>query len=766
MQNDMNKPLDIIEKALPLLPHKTRGLAEFIMAEPHHCCRLSTRKLAQACDVSEATVVRLAKQLGYCGYKEFMEALWADLTAVDFASAQLPTEVVSPQVGRLKSLTASYISTLTQFSSELDVKETDRLLESLIKSPQLLVYGSLSSFTLATELCQRLKEVRPNVSMCEGGLSKIMEDMSQASPDVSMVVVATHPYCNKIIRLAQVACELKITLAVITDGLPCPLQAYSSIHLLVNPASGELLSASFLLLFDYLIGEITNHDSDLVASHRTRLQHFRTKNNLLADRQDTLRIGCWEDVTTLDPAYLNSISREMTIMNCLYRGLVRLNEESWKVEPDLAKSWDVSKNGLEVTLYLETGVKFHHGFGEMTAEDVKFSLERIAEQGSYSAYTSRWDLILDKIEIVGKHIIKLCLKSQLPNLFSSILTSSMGMIVSKKAFETLGEKSFSFNPIGTGPYQFCLYAPQDRIELESFQDYCGLQPHLKRLVFYSRNSQYNLKQNFANGDIDVATFPSININKLKELPNITLEQRPSLQCWWLGLTVNKPPFDNLKVRRAVRYILDIDSIIEKAFYGTAKRANSPIAPGFGYWDDAPVYRQDFKKAAALLDEAGYHDGLRVSLLIIPSRNDRIISEAIKSDFKKAGINVDIDVRRVNAANEASKRGECEMYLACFGPHHDPGSLCQWFKSGQDWNLSQWSNSEYDRLVTEAETEMDTKLRSQLFIEAQQIIDQDAWAVWLTHGGNVTAYQKSIDIGTIYPNGQLAPWTIKKRRTTY
>ncbi len=145
----------------------------------------------------------------------------------------------------------------------------------------------------------------------------------------------------------------------------------------------------------------------------------------------------------------------------------------------------------------------------------------------------------------------------------------------------------------------------------------------------------------------------------------------------------------------------------------------------------------------------------------PSRSGRSISENIKKDLEKIGIIVDIDARDINAFNKASKSGDCDLYLSFFGATLEPGYNVRWFKTDESWNLSQWCNPEYDETVNMAETEMDFRKREDLYIKAQAIIDKDCLAIWLTHGNGIVVHQKEIDIGKVYPNGELAPWTIKK-----
>ena len=121
-------------------------------------------------------------------------------------------------------------------------------------------------------------------------------------------------------------------------------------------------------------------------------------------KKDELKIATWEDVNTFDPGWMTSGERELTIMTCLYNGLVKYEEGSWEIVPDLAESWEISKDGKEITFHLQKGVRFHKGYGEMTAEDVKFSFERIIDPAVESPEKGQWGL-LDHVEVIDSYKI-------------------------------------------------------------------------------------------------------------------------------------------------------------------------------------------------------------------------------------------------------------------------------------------------------------------------------------------------------------------------
>ena len=479
---------------------------------------------------------------------------------------------------------------------------------------------------------------------------------------------------------------------------------------------------------------------------------------LTAYAGDSIKLATWEDINTFDPAWMTSGERELTIMSCLYNGLVKFKEGSWDIVPDLAESWEVAPDGKAVTFKLKKGIQFHKNHGEMTAEDVKFSFERIIDPATECPEKGQWKL-LDRVEVIDAYAVKLVLKDVWPTLLDSLLPMNSGYIISKKAAEEMGREKFGFSPVGTGPYQLETWEPKKRVVLSAFAGYWGEKPKAKVVEFVPIPEDATCETALKTGEIHVGRSSVINVAAFKKNKQFKVVAKPSMKTYWLGMTVNKPPFDNLKLRRAFRYAVDVDKIIEAAFFGTAVRADSVLPPGVpSHWAEAPVYKRDVKKSKTLMKEAGKADGFQVKLYIPAQDAERIMAEVIKADAEEAGIEVIIETKEIGAFNEAANKGETDAYLQFYTSTTDPYYIMQWF-GGPDWNPSQWRNPQYEALLKTAVSEVDQAKRIKDYVEAQKIIDQDCWAIWLTHGNVTWVAQSNVDLGAIYPNGRLAPWTM-------
>jgi peptide/nickel transport system substrate-binding protein len=476
--------------------------------------------------------------------------------------------------------------------------------------------------------------------------------------------------------------------------------------------------------------------------------------------KNELRIQNWGDINTLDPSFMTSTEREFTIMNCIYSGLVKYKVGTWDIEPDLALSWDISADNKQITFHLRKGVQFQKGYGEVTADDVKFSFERIIDPAQKSPEAATWDA-LDHVEVIDAYTVKLVLKNPSARLFTSTLPLNAGFIVSKKAVEKLGD-AYGLNPIGTGPYQFDHWTPGQETVLVASKDYFGAPAKIEKLIFVPIEESGTMENALKTGEIDVGGISLMSIKAFQANPDLNVYLKPGLKYWWIGFTVNTKPFDNIKAREAVRYAIDVDAILQAAFDGVPQRANTMFPQGMlGRWADAPAYTPDLVKAKALLKEAGYPNGFDATFLMWTSDTNTVIGEVVKSQLAKIGINAKVVVEEVGAFNDATTSGkDNNFHISFFATTVDPGYATSWFICKEKWNLSKWCNPEYDKLWKQADAEMDPQKRADLYVQMQKIIDQDVWAIWLTNDVVAVAMQKYVNPGELFPNGRLAPWQME------
>lgn len=469
-----------------------------------------------------------------------------------------------------------------------------------------------------------------------------------------------------------------------------------------------------------------------------------------------MRLG--EEFENLDPAHL---VRGYDIALALYNKLLKYKPGSSELVNDAAEEFNVSDDGKVITFKLKEGIMFHKDYGEMTAEDVKFSFERIIDPEQNSEYASDWQT-LDHVEVTGKYTGKIILTEPLAALLVTTIPFTPGSIISKKAYEELGNK-FATNPIGSGPYYMEKWLPEQKLILGRFEDYFGQKPNIAQIELYPIADKNISEMNFDKGDLDVTEISLDSIDRYESDPDVDVHILSTLKYGFIGFNHEYAPFDNVDVRKALRYAVDVDMIIDGAYSGVPKRANAMIAPGIlGYWEDAPQYNVNLEKARELLEKAGYPDGFEVEMISTSNPLYMNTCQIVKENLRKIGIEVNIKLIETSAWYEyVGKESHPIMFFETFSLNLDPGYWVEWFTTDQvgKWNFLKWSNSRYDELADQAAVTMDLEEREEMYIEMQRIMDEEAAIIWITNGAKAYVSNKRVDPVFLGHYNQYRYWKI-------
>ena len=325
--------------------------------------------------------------------------------------------------------------------------------------------------------------------------------------------------------------------------------------------------------------------------------------------QDTLVFGRGGDSTSLDPSRVTEGESFKVTVN-LYETLLNFGEQDTTINPGLATEWEPSEDGLTYTFKLREGVKFHDGT-DFNADAVVKNFERWAngDAEKFPYYSSMFGgfkgdegHVIDSVTADGENTVLIKLtRSQAP--FLKNIAMSMFAIASPTAFE-LGDDQFERNPVGTGPFKFVEWKPNETITIEKFDDYWdeGL-PKLKKIIFQSFPDNSARLNALMAGGIDLADGINPSDGKsIEDNEKLQLFERPSMNVGYLGLTVTRPPFDKKEVRQAINYAIDKQSIIDSFFEGRANIAKNPMPPSIsGYNEDVEGYEYNPEKAKELLE---------------------------------------------------------------------------------------------------------------------------------------------------------------------
>ncbi len=464
-----------------------------------------------------------------------------------------------------------------------------------------------------------------------------------------------------------------------------------------------------------------------------------------------------KDLSNLDPAN-RSGPVDLNVIWSVQQGLISFKPGSTQWELDAAEELQQITD-TEIRFKLKSGLVFTDGYGELTADDVKFSFERFIRpdaEGKPVTYAKDW-AALDRVEVTGPLEGRIILKTPAPALYTIALADGSGRIVSRKAFEKLG-KDVATKLIGSGPYVLKEWKPREQFILEINPDYKGpIKPHFQQIVGKPIGEQKTAEIAFQSGEIDFTAIDPEKGKRLAALPDASVTEIPAIDYVWFGPNIEKAPFNDVRVRQALRYAVDIEAILQGAYSGIYPRANALLAPGLlGYWKDAPVYKRDLEKAQALLAEAGKSGGFKTKLTIEANARYEAIAQIIQANLAEVGIELEIEALESAAYwalgnNDASK--DLELSLIKFNGKFDPGFQTQWFTSDQvgQWNWQRWKNPDFDALHAKGSVTVDPAEREKIYIEAQKLLDESAAFIWITHNLNAFASRKWLKPGVL-PNG--------------
>jgi peptide/nickel transport system substrate-binding protein len=311
--------------------------------------------------------------------------------------------------------------------------------------------------------------------------------------------------------------------------------------------------------------------------------------------------------TWFDPAETPSVITPFMILYALHDALVKPMPGN-AMAPALAESWTVSKDGLAYEFALRKGVKFHNG-DAVTAEDVKFSLERY-KGGGASTLKER----VAGVDVVDPQRVRVRLKQPWPDFMTFYGTPATGAawIVPKRYVERVGEDGFKKAPVGAGPYKFVAFNPGVELVLEANESYWRRPPHVKRLVFRSVPDESTRLATLKRGEVDIAySIRGPLAEELRRTPGLTLKATVPTFTEWLVFTEQwdpKSPWADKRVRLAANLAIDRKAINDAEYLGFGKISSSIVPHTFQFYWPAPPYPHDPARAKQLLTEAGYPRG--------------------------------------------------------------------------------------------------------------------------------------------------------------
>src|SRR5216117_3278343 len=339
--------------------------------------------------------------------------------------------------------------------------------------------------------------------------------------------------------------------------------------------------------------------------------------------------------TWFDPAETPSVITPFMMLYALHDAVVK-PLPGQPMAPSLAESWTVSKDGLAYEFVLRKGVKFHNG-DPVTAEDVKFSLERYRGGGA-STLKAR----VAGVDVVDPQRVRIRLKQPWPDFMTFYGTPATGAawVVPKKYVERVGDDGFKRAPVGAGPYRFVSFNPGVELVLEANESYWRKSPSVKRLVLKSIPDEATRLAMLKRGEADVVyLLQSALAEEARRTAGLTLRPTPIVSTHWLAFLDQwdpKSPWADRRVRLAANHAIDRQVMNEAITLGFSRITWSVIPQSFDFFWQPPAYAYDPGKAKQLLAEAGYPKGFDAGDLWCDAAT-ATMSEATAGFLQAAGI---------------------------------------------------------------------------------------------------------------------------------
>lgn len=456
--------------------------------------------------------------------------------------------------------------------------------------------------------------------------------------------------------------------------------------------------------------------------HCKRQSGFSGQMDTITIMQSSVSIG--------DPHIVSDSTNRLSLIYSFYEALVK-QDDVGNYQPSLAKSWTISEDVRTWTFTLRKGVKFHNG-DTLNAKDVVATLGRVLDpaiggafgtQGVYISYLGTAEIsALDdqKVQIITKEPM------------ADLLDLVVAMPISPES--ELSKLPHKY--VGTGPYRI-KEQNRNQVILEAHNEYWGMAPTYKEIHFIAEPSSEKRVQSLLSGQADIVAGIDISSREeIEKAPETVVHELESGLCIIFMCNSQKGPCQDRRVRQALNYALDLNTIIEEIKQGAATPLNGYLTPlHFGYNPETPVYPYDPEKARSLLADAGYGDGLSLIFdipSVMPNEAPKL-AQMMKEQYAQVGVSIEIVEHQDRAAYSEMVREKNINDACCFdsSPRSTYRVLREKIQStlrGPWWQG--YENKEVNSLIKQAESMVSDTERQKVYQKIYQIIHDDAPWIFL------------------------------------
>ncbi len=456
----------------------------------------------------------------------------------------------------------------------------------------------------------------------------------------------------------------------------------------------------------------------------------------------SITIGLPQDLEeSLDPHVAKAAGTKEVLFN-MFEGLVKPDSDGNFI-PALASKYEILDEGKVYSFTLREDVKFHDG-SLVTAEDVIYSINRCADATDETTFVPAYSNI-EKIEELETGEIQITLKEKDTEFLAYMTTA----IIPKSNLNA------NTNPIGTGPYRFVSRSPQENIVLERFDSYWGEPANIKNVTLKILSNADMIVMNLNGGAIDMyARLTTTQANEVSDQFKIYESTMNLVQALYLNNKV--APFNDLRVRQALCYAIDVDALQNMLFDGHGQEIGSSMFPSFGkyYKDDLKdYYTVDYKKAKELLNEAGYPDGFSFTITVPSNYQPHIdTAQVLVEQFKNIGVTCTISLVEWNTwlSEVYTNRNYEATVIGVDAPYLTARALLERFASDSSSNFINFQSEEYDKVLKNAIASVDEAKKIELYKTCEEILTKDAASVYIQDMPELVALNKRFAGFVSYP----------------
>jgi peptide/nickel transport system substrate-binding protein len=490
----------------------------------------------------------------------------------------------------------------------------------------------------------------------------------------------------------------------------------------------------------------------------------------------TLRYGRSAHSDTLDPQ--NTTSGEVSkVTNQIYDGLIDFQPGEAALTESLATDWEM--DGADVTLELREDAQFDDGT-DFTADDFIATYRRFvdedyeyhfSESSVYGPFTlGNW---IDDVSKDGDYTLNITLTNPYAPFLRN-LAMFAAVVLPQDDIES--DFDFDQDANGTGPFQLDeLDNANGRIRLTANGNYWGDEPSVGELLFLERGQTSTRAQALIEEELEIIdNLDPDTISTVEDADNVEVVSGQGINIGYMVFNQSRvEAFRDVRVRQAISYAIDTQSIVEEVYEGIAEQASQPCPPAlFGHNDDLAPYPQDLEEAQSLLEEAGYGDGFSFALTTFQNARGYNpaplpTAETIRTNLGELGIEVEIDDRQFSDYLTYTGEGRHDASLSgWYTDNADPDNFMYVLlhpqvesPEGQDWvdwdtegfntsNRGAWANEEYMSLVEEAQQTAEQSEREELYREAAQVAHDEAPWVYVDYADEIRGVRENVSDYTV------------------